>query len=253
MRIRQIALVARDLESTLEVLTDVLAIEVSFRDPGVAVFGLTNAVMPIGETFLEVVSPASNDASAARYLSRRGGDGGYMVIFQTTALADDRARLTQLGVRIVWETELPDIATIHLHPRDNGGAIVSIDEARPYDEWRWAGPDWRQCHRSDRVTAIGGVEIQCQDPRTHAERWARLFSLAPGDDAHSLALHDGGEIRFVESNDGRGEGIRSVTLVATDAGAVLEAARRRGLTVTDERDSGGNAAVVLAGVRFVLI
>src|SRR5512145_1003705 len=108
MRLRQIALVARELDSTVEVLCDVLGIEVAFHDPGVEVFGLRNAVMPLGDTFLEVVSPDRPGTSAGRLLERRGGDGGYMVIVQSQAKAADRARVGSLGVRIVWEADLPD-------------------------------------------------------------------------------------------------------------------------------------------------
>ncbi len=250
MRIRQIALVAKDLEATLQDITEVLGINVAFRDPGVGVFGLANGVMPIGDTFLEVVSPTQPDASAARYLERRGGDGGYMVLFQSKSLADDRARLTRLGARVVWEVAFTDIATMHLHPRDTGGAIVSIDEAHPYESWRWGGPDWREQRRTERVTAIRGAEIQSEEPAALAQRWAQLFSLAPGPDACTLALDDGGEIRFVAASDGRGEGLRSVTLATADREAVLESARRRGLPIEQER--GGDTAVMLGGLRFVL-
>ena len=41
-------------------------VEVAFRDPGVAAFGLQNAVMPIGRTFLEVVSPVQEGTTAGR-------------------------------------------------------------------------------------------------------------------------------------------------------------------------------------------
>lgn len=127
MRLRQIALAARDLASTLDTLTDVLGIEVAFHDPGVKVFGLENGVMPIGETFLEVVAPVRPNATAARWIERRGGDSGYMVIFQVDDFAPHRARLAELGVRVVWEGQQAGAATLHLHPRDVGGAIVSLD------------------------------------------------------------------------------------------------------------------------------
>ena len=125
MRIRQIALVARELDPVVDDLCAVLGVEVAFNDPGVAEFGLKNAVMALGDQFLEVVSPFRADASAARYLERRRGDGGYMVILQSDDLDADRTRLARVGARIVWEIAFDDIATIHLHPRDVGGAIVS--------------------------------------------------------------------------------------------------------------------------------
>src|SRR5262245_16796633 len=154
MHIRQIALVARELDPVVEDLCAVLGIVVGFRDPGVAEFGLRNAVMPVGTTFLEVVSPVRDDTTAGRFLARRGGDGGYMVILQTDDLDGDRARLARLGARVVWEATLDDIATIHVHPRDIGGAIVSVDQPRPPESWRWGGPDWRRSVRTDRVRRI---------------------------------------------------------------------------------------------------
>ena len=56
--------------------------QVAFNDPGVSHFGLENAVIPIGTDFLEVVSPKENNTTAGRYLKKRNGDGGYMVIIQ---------------------------------------------------------------------------------------------------------------------------------------------------------------------------
>src|SRR6185295_18046794 len=89
-------------------LRGVLGVEVAFRDPGVAAFGLHNAVMPIGDTFLEVVSPCQPDTTAGRYLEPRNGDGGYMVIIQSDQLSADRERLDRLGLRVVRSVDLGD-------------------------------------------------------------------------------------------------------------------------------------------------
>ena len=52
LRLRQIALVARELEPVLDDLRDVLGIEVAYRDPGVGRYGLENALLPIGNQLL---------------------------------------------------------------------------------------------------------------------------------------------------------------------------------------------------------
>ena len=57
MRIRQIALVGEDLAAAKADIVDVLGLGGDYADPGVRKYGLHNAVWPIGETFLEVVSP----------------------------------------------------------------------------------------------------------------------------------------------------------------------------------------------------
>src|SRR2546421_1740808 len=89
MKLRQTVLVARDLDAVVADLTAVLGIEVAFNDPQVREFGLRNAVMPIGDSFLEVVSPIDPKATAQRYLERRRGDGGYMLILQCDDLDAD--------------------------------------------------------------------------------------------------------------------------------------------------------------------
>jgi hypothetical protein len=61
IQLRQICLVARELEPVLEDLTDILGINRCYVDPGVGVFGLENTLMPIGRNFLEVVAPVEEN------------------------------------------------------------------------------------------------------------------------------------------------------------------------------------------------
>jgi glyoxalase-like protein len=235
MHVRQVALVARRLAPVVDDLCAVLGVEVAFRDPGVATFGLENAVMPVGTTFLEVVSPTRDGTTAGRFLDRRGGDAGYMVIVQTADLAADRRRLAALGVRVVWEATLDDIATIHLHPRDVGGAILSLDEPRPATAWRWAGPAWETRARAG---AIASVTLASPDPDRLAARWAEVLGLRAAQRAIAL---DPGVLRFVEGD----EGVVGVGLAGLDARRALATARTRGLSA----DAGG---VTIGGVRFEL-
>ena len=218
MKLRQLVLVARDLEGTVGQLTGSLGIEVAYRDPGVAHFGLVNAVMPVGDQFLEVVSPAREGTTAGRYLERRGGDGGYMVIIQVPDLAAARRRVDQQGIRVVWEGSAPGISGMHLHPADIGGAIVSLDEADPADDWPWAGPDWKANVSSDVVSGIAAAEIQSDAVHDMARRWGQVLGIDPvegGDGSPVLGL-DAGVIRFVSPRDDRGPGLTSIHLHAAD-------------------------------------
>ena len=96
-RLRQVALVARVCDRVAGQLRGSFGWPEPFSDPGVAQFGLTNAVFAAGDTFVEVVSPVQPGTTAGRYLDRRGGDGGYMAIFQVPDLAAARG----VGVRAV--------------------------------------------------------------------------------------------------------------------------------------------------------
>jgi len=232
MKIRQVCLVARELEPVLDVLCTKLGLEIGYRDPGVAEFGLQNAVMPVGTQFLEVVSPQREGTTASRFLDRRGGDGGYMVIMQTDDLAGDRDRLAGLGVRIVWQIALDDIATVHLHPRDVGGAIVSFDQPKPPESWRWGGPDWVSHARINVVRGIAGVEIEAQDPPAMAARWAQVLGLGtpvPVGGVERLAV-DAGEVCFVQAG-ARGEGVSAVRFFASDRGRSGESFEACGVRV----------------------
>jgi hypothetical protein len=243
MRLRQIALVAEKLEPAVAGLCAVLGVEICFRDPGVAEFGLVNALMPIGDQFLEVVSPKQPDTTAGRLLARRGGDGGYMVILQTDDLARARRRVEERGVRIVWQIALPDVSTIHLHPRDIGGAIVSLDQPLPPESWRWGGPNWQQHVRRDTVTRITGATLEARDPDAMAARWAEVLGL-PERAPRELGL-EGATLRFVPAGE-RGEGVRGFSVETRDRARVLGAARERGLDTTGD-------AIRLCGAEIALV
>jgi glyoxalase-like protein len=229
VRIRQVALVAGDLEPAVTAVVSVLDLDVSFRDPGVEEFGLHNAVMPIGSTFLEVVSPIRSGTTAGRFLERRG-DSGYMVLLQTAHLDRDRERLTRLGARIVWEIALDDIASIQVHPKDIGGAIVALEQPTPPESWRWGGPDWPNHVRTRVVSRIAGAEIEALDPPAMASRWSAALDapVIHSSDGSTIALDDG-SLRFVAAGS-RGEGLSAVTIEASDVQAALARARSQGLS-----------------------
>jgi hypothetical protein len=219
MRLRQVALVARDLDTTVAGLCEALGVEVCFRDPGVVHFGLHNALMAIGDTFLEVVSPVREGTTAGRYLDRRGGDGGYMAMFQVDDLAAARARIDGLGVRVVWQGDGDGISGMHLHPADVGGAIVSFDQASPADSWGWAGRGWREHVHSGTVQRIAALELQSDDPARLRRRWSEVLGA------------DLPAVRFVEAADGRGEGIGGIDLVASDRNRAGERIELAGIRV----------------------
>ncbi len=217
MRLRQVAVVARDLEPVEQALVESLGLEVCFRDPGVATFGLHNALFTIGHQLLEVVSPIKEGTTAGRLLEKRGGDGGYMVILQVDDLAEIRRHLAAAEVRVAFEAAGENITGLHLHPRDVGGAILSVDETRDplgWDDWPWAGPAWRDHVGTGEVETIAAVEIEAHDPVGMAARWAGALGAQDRLEDNSLVL-DEGLIQFVEVPAGsdRGEGVSGLDLI----------------------------------------
>jgi hypothetical protein len=247
MRLRQVALAAQALEPALRQLQQVLGLGEPFRDPGVAEFGLQNGVLPLGDAFLEVVSPAKPGTSAGRWIERRGGDAGYMAIFQTDDLAAARKRMDRIGVRVVWETALEDAATIHLHPRDVGGAIVSIDAMQPPESWRWAGPDWQQRVRAEVATGLVGALIEAPDPEKLAARWGEVLERRPTQDAHggfTLALERGTRVQLTPAPPGQEAGLVGIEVAVRDRARFAAAAAAAGVLDPD-------GAARIAGTRIV--
>jgi hypothetical protein len=245
MHIRQIVFAARELEANSATLAQLLALDPPFADPGVAEFGLRNAVYAFGDQFIEIVSPTRDGTTAGRLIERRG-DGGYMLILQTDDFDSERARLDGLGVRRVWAKDLPDIRAMHLHPKDIGGTIVSIDQPVPPESWRWGGPQWRVQAGAAGAQRIVGVSVAAQDPKKMAARWAEVLGLAPPQpqgQAWRVAL-DGGAVDFVAA-EARGEGIVGYALAVADRGAVLERSHKLGLPCA-------GASVDLLGTRVEL-
>jgi hypothetical protein len=245
---RQICLVARHLAPVVEELQSVLGLEVCHRDPGVGKYGLENALFPVGDKFLEVVAPVRDGTTAGRYLDRRGGDGGYMVITQCDDLAPRRKRCEALGVRIANEIGYPEYRELQLHPRDVGAAMLSFgwqEGARtPGGPWHPAGLKASVTPRSNALgspsaaprpaLAMTAAELQSEDPERLARRWSEVIErpVRMQDGQRVIALDDA-TLRFTEAADGRGGGLAGLDLTCADPG-------RRGLAL-------------ICGIRFRLL
>ncbi|MDX1385932.1 MAG: hypothetical protein R3190_19935 [Thermoanaerobaculia bacterium] len=248
MRLRQVATVASELEPVVDDMCAVLGLEVAFRDPGVAEFGLTNAVMAVGDTFLEVVAPDGDDTAAGRYLDKVGGAAGYMVILQTEEEPEAlRRRMSSIGVRSVWRADHEDMQGTHLHPRDVGGAILSIDRAIPSSSWRWAGPDWQSLEPSRVVSRIVGAVLSSPQPASMARKWGEVVERPP-----IPAANGGWELRLDDSvlrfqrAEGDRVGLTAVELAATDLEHAVGEAIERRLERRGRR-------IRIGGVDFVLV
>ena len=233
MRIRQIVFAAQSLQQGRDALGALFQLDVPFRDPGVAEFGIDNAVFTFGDQFIEVISPMRPDTACGRYLARNG-DSGYMLILQTDDLARERARFAALGVRSVWSGEHRDISAMHLHPKDVGAAIVSVDEPRPAAAWRWGGPSWKVQPGRAGTQRVRGVTLQASDPKALASRWAEVFGRPEptGQADHwRVALNDGFADFKATAHAGGSVGVTGFTLAVADPDTVLQRARAAGLPV----------------------
>jgi hypothetical protein len=253
IQLRQICLVAGKLKPVIEDLTAILGINVCYVDAGVAAFGLENALMPVGRNFLEVVAPIQNVTAAGRYLERRAGDGGYMVITQAdsreTQLAA-RQRALYSGVRIAHEIERDGWHLTQLHPRDLEAAFLELesDQHNDFDGY-WmpvGGLGWEEKVKQDVTIDIVGVELQAEDPASLAAKWAHIVGTeCTVDDDNITVPLDNVTLRFVALRDDRGPGLSGLHIRVADRTAILNEATRRGCYISDDQ-------VIICGTRFYL-
>ena len=242
MDIRQIVMVSGLRDPIVNDLCKLFNFEVAFNDPGVAHFGLENAVIPIGTDFLEVVSPVEENTTAGRYLNKRGGDGGYMIIIQVDKFEDSQKLVNEYNIKTVWETDLPKAKAMHLHPKQMGGAILSLDWMEPKESWKWAGPNWEE-NISGPIKGIDGVEIQSDDPELMLNTWLRVLGDVERDHENKILL-DNTWIKFSQAIDGRGPGISAFSLKAENSNEIIERAQNLGFMVDDK--------ITIGGVKFYL-
>lgn len=254
IRLRQVCLIVENLEPAIDSLVAVFGLKVchgraDLTKYGVAStppaphqiaffekHGLANALLPIGDTFLELVAPLREGTSASRFLTRRG-PGGYMVITEVGALEPFQARLAQEGVRVAGAVDYPAYNELQVDPRDAGASMLSFSmqkEGQPLNgHWYPAGPGWRE-KSVPGFTAIRRAEISAGNPAAVAAKWSNLIGreVRKQGSAFTIPL-DASEIRFVPSRSGV-DRLTAIELEMTGFDHALVKARKAGLPVRDK-------------------
>lgn len=250
MRLRQVALVSRDLDGVTDALNKVFDLKVAYRDPGVGHYGLRNAVLPAGKSFIEVVEPISPDASAGRFWDRWGRDAGYMIILQVADAPAETKRVEAQGVRVVDTIDRPFYYCAHFHPADFGGMLTSFDQQRTESDvlnaagdWMPAGPEWEKA-KSDTVLDLKSATLASPDPAGLSKMWAERLGVKPDPaDPLRLPIAAGASMRFAEGPAGTKTSFNAVDLQVRDPKAVEARARDAGLPVDD-------SGILIGGIRF---
>ena len=250
--LRQVCLVAPELAPALDEITRVLGIGRCFVDDGVAKFGLENTLMPVGTNFLEVVAPTEDNTAAGRFLQKRNGKGGYILVCQVDSKDHQqlcRVSAATMDIRVAFESTNGSYHLMQLHPADLNNAMWEIDwDDRNEIEGVWepaGGIDWLQHVRDDVTVAMTGVELQAENPELTAVQWGKIAGVQPESvpDGYRVPLENG-ELRFVSDQDGRGPGLAGVDLTVRNKSVLMDNA------TTIETARGD--CIVLCGTRFYL-
>lgn len=251
--LRQICLVAEKLAPVMDDLVAILGARPCFIDPAVKAFGLENTLLSIGTNFLEVVAPVEPGTAAGRYLDRRKGNGGYMVICQVSTRAEQaevKARAAAHNVRVAFEHGDDTHNIMQLHPGDMRAAFLEVDwdaQANSTGNWEPAGGlQWQDKVQDDVTQALVGATLQGPDPLALAQHWRDVTGIEYGieDGVPTLPLANG-TLRFVVDADGRGPGLQGVVVQVADRTQVIAAAIKRNCFINENE-------IEICGTRFYL-
>ena len=247
LRIRQLVMAAKERDQLASQICEVFDLEIAFYDPGIIHFGLENVLIPVGNTFIEIVSPIEENTAAERFINKRSGDGGYMVIIEVDDFVREKNRISENKIEIVWEADRKEngvhAQAIHLNPKQVGGAIVSLDQMKPRTAWLWAGHEWERHINRVSSNRLVGVHIQSSDPKVLMSKWEKALGKKGGSDNLTISLNES-YIKFTEELDERGEGINAFEISVKNKEDVLEKAKDLNLLE--------NENICIGGVNFLL-
>ena len=249
LRLRQICLVAPNLEPVIPDIAAIMGLAVCYRDGNVGKYGLENALLPVDTILLEVVAPVREGTAAGRFLGKTAGRGGYMAIFCCDDPVTRGSNANAIGVRTANVIAHPPYHGVQLHPRDCRAAFIEFNHTDGSDDvlgpYPPAGPDWQKFIAKEVTQALTGVEMQSPDPLGLAEHWGRIIGVAVGKDAKGEAelKLPNASFRFVK---GDSEIMSGLDFRVADVAAVCDAAKARGYPVS------GNE-ISICGVTFRLV
>ena len=165
-----------ELEPVVDLMAALFAIEPSTRQ-ALTEFGLINAVLPIGDQFLELLQPVDQESSGWRYLQKRG-PGFYMVIFESDEGLQAQQAAAEVGIPVVWTADTNTFVSVHFDPRAMASTLVSVDTSKIDGGWPAAGLGWRDHVGSEVVTGLHVFRIAGYDLEAMQEPFHRLFGLS---------------------------------------------------------------------------
>ena len=133
---------------------------------------------------------------------------------------------------------------LHLHPKQVGGAILSIDNMKPASSWLWAGREWEKDINKSLVSHFSGVNICSPDPDNLLCNWERALGRKREADGTSIDL-SGSSINFVINTQSQSEHISAFQIHTGKRLEIEKRAASRGVLI--------NNNIHLGGVDFLLV
>lgn len=129
-RISHVAVVVDDIEAALRFWRDALGLELAHVQEVPEQHAVV-ALLPAGESDIELVKPTDKESGTARFLRERG-PGMHHLCLQVEDLDDTLRRLNALGVRLITPEPVAGAGNTRVafvHPQSAFGVLVELSES----------------------------------------------------------------------------------------------------------------------------
>ena len=121
-----------DLDAALALYRDMLGMPLVHRET-VTEQGLEAALLDVGESHIELLSPLGPDTTVGKFLARRG-PGLHHVAYRVESVEEALAALSKAGMRLIDEqprTGIRNSRVAFIHPSSTGGVLTEIVQPAP--------------------------------------------------------------------------------------------------------------------------
>ena len=126
-KIEHVALAVADLEAAVAHYADVWGLEVEHRER-VEDQGVEEAMLPLGESYLQLLGATNPDGPVGKFLAKRG-EGLHHIAYEVDDLEAALAELKEKGVPLIDEAPRKGgrgHMVAFVHPKGNHGVLVEL-------------------------------------------------------------------------------------------------------------------------------
>ena len=127
MNVDHIGIATHRLDDALALWRDALGLQVEFTEE-VTEQGVRIAMLPVGETHIELLEPLSKTSPVGKFLEKRG-PGIHHVAIRVTDIRASLARLKEKGTRLIDETPRTGAGgclVAFVHPSSANGVLLEL-------------------------------------------------------------------------------------------------------------------------------
>ena len=133
-KVEHIAIAVADIEAAIQHYSEVWGLTVEHRET-VVDQGVDEAMIPIGDTYLQLLGPTGPDTTVGKFIEKKG-PGLHHIAYEVPDLEAALAELKSKGVPLI--DEAPRLGgrghmVAFVHPKGNHGLLVELIQASNHE------------------------------------------------------------------------------------------------------------------------